>query len=141
MPDLEISEPDLGVKDGEREDVVDERLGSPGLRRHTKYLFDDNNEHLCPRVRSRGGTHMCEQLFRQSPPFRLFKRGIKAQDPATALETIPCHLELVHRVHVLYVQLDARPVRCLGRPEIQVLMPPRFKVERVVARVQIREFR
>lgn len=84
---------------------------------------------------------MCEQLLRQSPPFRLFKRGIKAQDPATALETVPSHLELVHRVHVLYVQLDARPVRSLGRPEIQVLMPPRFKVERVVARVQIREFR
>ena len=78
---------------------------------------------------------MCEQLLRQSPPLRLFKRRIEAQDPTTALETVPSHLELVHRVHVLYVQLDARPVRRLGRPEVQVLVPPRFKVERVVTRV------
>ena len=79
--------------------------------------------------------NVCEQLFRQSSPLRLLKRRIEAQDPATALETVPSHLELVHRVHVLYVQLDARPVRRLGRPEVQVLMPPRFQVERVVTRM------
>ena len=80
-------------------------------------------------------THMCEQLFRQSSPFRLLERRVEAQDPATAFETVPGHLELVHRVHVLYVQLDARPVRRLGRPEVQVLVPPRLKVERVVTRM------
>ena len=80
-------------------------------------------------------THMCEQLLRQSSPLRLLKRRIKTQDPATALETVPCHFEFVHCVHILYVQLDTRPVRRLGRPEIQVLMPTRLKVERVVTRV------
>ena len=39
MPDLKISEPDLRVKEREREDVVDERFGSPGLGRHAKYLL------------------------------------------------------------------------------------------------------
>jgi hypothetical protein len=78
---------------------------------------------------------MCEQLFRQSPPFCFLKRCIEAQDPTTALETIPGHLELVHRVHVLYVQFDTRSVRRLGRPEVQVLMSARLKVERVVARM------
>ena len=78
---------------------------------------------------------MREQLLRQSSPFCLLEHGIEAQDPPTAFETVPGHLELVHRVHVLYVQLDARPVRRLGRPEVQVLVPPRLKVERVVARM------
>lgn len=76
---------------------------------------------------------MCEQLFRQSSPLRLLERRIEAQDPTTAFKTVPGHLEFVHRVHVLYMQLNARPVRCLGRPEVQVLVPSRLKVERVVA--------
>ena len=78
---------------------------------------------------------MCEQLFRQSSPLRLLKRCIEAQDPTTALETITGHFELVHRVHVLYVQLDARSIRRLGRPKVQVLMPTRLKVQRIVTRV------
>jgi hypothetical protein len=82
---------------------------------------------------------MREQLFRQTSPLRLLKRRIETQDAAAALETIPSHLELIHRVHVLHMQLDARPVRRLGRPEVQVLVSARFKVERVVARVQVRE--
>lgn len=78
---------------------------------------------------------MREQLFRQSSPLGLLKCRIEAQDPTTALETIPGHLELVHRVHVLHVQLDARPIRRLGRPEVEVLMPTRLKVQRIVTRV------
>jgi hypothetical protein len=78
---------------------------------------------------------MCEQLFRQSSPLRLLKRRVEAQDPTTPLETIPGHLELVHRVHVLHVELDARPIRRLGRPEVQVLVPTRLKVQRIVTRV------
>ena len=80
-------------------------------------------------------THMCEQFFRQSSPLRLLKRRIKTQDPTTALETIPGHFELVHRVHVLYVQLDARSIWRLGRPEVHVFMPTRLKVQRIVTRV------
>jgi hypothetical protein len=78
---------------------------------------------------------MCEQLFRQPSPLGLLKRRVEAQEPTTALETIPGHLEFVHRVHVQHVQLDARPIRSLGRPEVQVLVPTRLKVQRVVARV------
>jgi hypothetical protein len=50
--DLEVAEPDLGIKEREREDVVDERLGSPSLRRHAKYLYiyhtgeKSTNEHF-----------------------------------------------------------------------------------------------
>lgn len=71
---------------------------------------------------------MCKQLFRQPSPLRLLKRRIEAQDPTTALETITGHLELVHRMHVLHMQLDARPIRRLGCPEVQVLVPTSLKV-------------
>ena len=82
---------------------------------------------------------MREHLLREPPPLALIKRLIKAHDPAAALQAVPRHLELVHRVHVLDVQLEARPVRRLRRPEVQILVPPRLEVERVVAVVQIRE--
>lgn len=39
VPDLKIAEPNFGVEDGKREDVVDERLGSSSLGRYPKYLF------------------------------------------------------------------------------------------------------
>jgi len=41
VPDLKVAEPDLGVEDGEREDVVNERLSSPSLGRHAKYLREE----------------------------------------------------------------------------------------------------
>jgi len=40
VPDLKVAEPDLGIEDGEREDVVEERLGSPSPGGHAKYLFE-----------------------------------------------------------------------------------------------------
>ena len=145
MPDLEISKPDFGVKNGEREDVVDERFSSPSLWRHAEYLcflcsniqqlmrnFHDHDGNGKDRERAARNTHMREQLFRQSSPLGLLKRRIEAQDPTTALETIPSHFELVHRVHILHVQLDARPIWRLGRPEVEVLMPTRLKVQRIV---------
>jgi hypothetical protein len=39
VPDLKIAEPNFGVEDGKREDVVDERLGSSSLGRNPEYLF------------------------------------------------------------------------------------------------------
>ena len=45
MPDLEVAEPYFGVEDREREDVVDEGLGSPSLRRHAENLFPPDIEH------------------------------------------------------------------------------------------------
>ena len=86
-----------------------------------------------------GLPHVRKDLLRQSAPFAILKRLVKAQQPPTALQAITRHLELVHRMHVLDVQLEARPVRRLRRPEVQVLVPPRLEVERVVAVVQVRE--
>jgi hypothetical protein len=45
MSDLEVAEPYFGVKDGEREYVVEEGLGSPSLRRHAEYLYPHFTEH------------------------------------------------------------------------------------------------
>lgn len=146
LTDLEIPKPYFGVQKGEREDVVDERFSSPSLWRHAKYLslcfsFFQNTPNKLRKKKKKlhdetmKATHMCKQLFRQSSPLGRLKRRVEAQDPTTALETVPGHFELVHRVHVLHVQLDARPIRCLGRPEVQVLVPARLKVQRIVARV------
>ena len=85
-----------------------------------------------PRFRQRP-THMREHLLGEAGPLALVKRSIEADEPAAAPEAVPGHLELVHRVHVLDVQLEGGPVRRLRRPEVQVLVPPRLEVERVVA--------
>lgn len=82
---------------------------------------------------------MRKYLLREAPPLALVKRLVETNDAAAALQAVPCHLELIHRVHVLDVHLETRPVRCLRRPEIQVLVPPRLEVECVVAVVQVRE--
>jgi hypothetical protein len=57
VPDLEISEPDLGVKEGEREDMVDEWFGSPGLGRHAKYLRTSCNNDEHPTTGQKYGNH------------------------------------------------------------------------------------
>lgn len=80
---------------------------------------------------------MREDLLGQPPPLRLIEALVKAHDPPAALQAVPRHLELVHRVDVLDVQLDARPVRRLRCPHIQILMPAGFEIQRVVAVVQV----
>lgn len=58
-PDLEISKPYFGVKDGEREDVVDERFSSPSLWRHAEYLLRSHEKlhDLRPRTRATAKKH------------------------------------------------------------------------------------
>ena len=76
---------------------------------------------------------MCEDFLGQSPPLRLLEALVKAQKSSTPLQTIPRHLELVHRVHILYMHLDTRSIRRFRGPEVQVFVPPRLKVERIIA--------
>lgn len=83
---------------------------------------------------------MRKHLLNQLPPLRLLKASTKAQQPSTPLQTIPSHFQFVHRVHVLDVHLDRGPVGRFGRPEVEVLVPTGFEVERVVAIVEVCEF-
>ena len=90
-------------------------------------------------VRSADGwTHVCEDLLREPAPLALVERLVEAQEPPAAFEAVAGHLELVHRVHVLHVKLDAGAVWSLGSPHVEILVPPRFEVERVVAVVEVR---
>lgn len=84
-------------------------------------------------------THMRKDLLAHAAPRLVVELLGKAEDGARALEAVAAQLELVHGVRVLDVQLDARPVRRLGGPHVQVRVAPRLEVERVVARVQVRE--
>ncbi len=84
---------------------------------------------------------MCEDLLRQPPPLCLVKPLVEAHNPATSLQTVPRHFQLVHCMDILDVQLDARPVGCLCCPHIQVLMSARLEIQRVVAVVQVGKFR
>lgn len=81
------------------------------------------------------GQHLSHQLalLRQIPP------SIKANDPPASLQTVSRHLELVHSVNVEDVELDAGAVGGLGGPHVQVFVSTGFKVESVVARVQVRQ--
>ena len=82
---------------------------------------------------------MCKDLLRQPAPLCLVKGLVKAQQSPAALQTVAGHLQLVHGVNVLDVQLYARPVRSFGCPHIQVFMSTRLKVQRVVAVIQVCE--
>ena len=82
---------------------------------------------------------MRKHLFDQLPILTTVEPLIEAHQTSAPLQAVSRQLELVHRVHVLHMHLDARPVRSLSSPEIQVLMSPRLEVERVVAVVQVGE--
>ena len=71
---------------------------------------------------------MCEDLLREPAPLCLVECLVKAQQPAAALQTVAGHLELVHGMDILDVQFDRRSIRRLGRPHIQILVPPSFEV-------------
>jgi hypothetical protein len=49
---------------------------------------------------------MSEDLFCESTPFCLIKRGVEAEEAAAALEAVAGHLELVHGMHILNVHFD-----------------------------------
>lgn len=81
------------------------------------------------------GKHLLEQ-----PPFRLLvPAAIEANDSPGALEAVTRHLELVHGVNVLDVHLYGWTVGRFGCPEVEVLVATGFKVEGVVAGMQVGE--
>lgn len=84
---------------------------------------------------------MREHLLGQSAPLAVVKRFVKAQDTPASLQAVSRHFQLVHGVNVLYVQLDARSVRRLGRPHIKILVPTSFEVESIIAVIEVRKFR
>jgi len=83
------------------------------------------------------GAYVGEHLLHEPPMLALVPTAAEADDPPRALEAVARHLELVHRVDVLDVELGRGPVGRLGGPEVEVLVPAGLEVERVVARVEV----
>lgn len=135
---LEITEPNLVVYYRKSEDMIDERLGPPCPRRHTKYL---RNCQLSASVWLIRDTCMSEHLLHELPMLITVEGAIKGQNSTTAFQAIPCHFEFIHSVHILDMQLDAGAIGSLSRPQIQVLVPPSLEVQGIVAVMQIGEFR
>ena len=94
-------------------------------------------------AQGRGGkpTHMREHLLRELSPLALVKRLVEAQDPSAPLETVARHFELVHGVDVLHVHFDARSVRRLRRPQVEVFMSAGLEVQGVVTIVEVGKLR
>lgn len=84
-------------------------------------------------------TYMREHLLQQLPLLLGVPLAIKHTDPSAPLETVSSHLQLVHRVDVLHVALDTRSVWCPRCPHVEVLVSACFKVEGIVAAVQVGE--
>lgn len=70
--------------------------------RHAAARARDIEDRMSTRDRPQS-THLCEHLLCQPSPFRLVERGVKTQQATATLQTVARHLELVHRVHILYV--------------------------------------
>ncbi|KAI3482422.1 hypothetical protein L1887_54980 [Cichorium endivia] len=119
LDNLVVAEPNLVVEDGEGDDVVDKRLGLARAAGHAK--------------------HLREHLLDERPVRLLVKLLVETENRARALETVAGHLELVHGVNVLHLELGRRSIGRLGRPHVQILALPRLKVERVVAVVELGE--
>lgn len=92
-------------------------------------------------VSSNTGTYVGEHLLDKPSPLSLIECSIEAEYATRALQAISRHLQLVHGVDILDMQLHARPVRRFGRPHVQVFMASRFEVQGVVTVVQVRKFR
>ena len=83
---------------------------------------------------------MSEHLLDKLAPLRLVKRSVKAEDAPRALQAISSHLQLVHGMDVLDVELHARAIRRFCCPHVQVFMTPGLKIQSVIAVVEICEF-
>ena len=84
---------------------------------------------------------MCEHLLRELAPLALVKGLVETQDPSAPLQTVARHFELVHGVDVLHVHFDARSVRRLRRPQIEVFVAACLEVQSVVEIVEVGELR
>ena len=119
LNDLVVAEPDLAVQNTKGQHMINERLGTASRARHSKHL----RQHL---------TH-------ELPVWRCIKSLIEAQNMPRSFKAVACHLQLVHRMNILHLQLGRWSVRRLGQPQVQVLVPTSFKVHAVIAVVQLRQ--
>ena len=83
---------------------------------------------------------MREDLLRELPPLALVERAVKAEQAAAALEAVARHLQFVHGVNVLDVQLDAGTIWRLCRPHVQIFVPSCLEIQRIVAIVKVCQF-
>ena len=83
---------------------------------------------------------MREHLFRQPSPLALVKCRIETDNSPTALQAVASHLQLVHRMDVLYMHPYAGPVGTLHRPHVQIFVPSCLEEQRVIAIVQVGKF-
>ena len=84
---------------------------------------------------------MREQLLCELTPLGIVKGFVEAQNTSTALQAVARHFELVHGMDVLHVHFDARSVRRLRRPQIEVFMSAGLEVQGVVAIVEVGKLR
>lgn len=84
---------------------------------------------------------MCEYFLHEFPVLVAIKSTVKRQYTTAPFETVPRHLELVHRMNILHMHLDARAVGRFSGPHIQIFMPPCLEVERIVTIVQVSQLR
>lgn len=91
------------------------------------------------RVSLRSTTHVRQHLPQQLPLLITIPTSVEANETSASLQTVPRHLQLIHRVDVLHVTLDRRTVRRSGKPEVKIFVTTSFKVEGVVARVKVGE--
>lgn len=98
-------------------------------------------DHQLPRAMPEEGTdtHVREQLLQQLPLLLSLPLAVEHTDTPTSLQTVTGHLELVHRMNVLNVTLDAGSVGRTRSPHVQVLVTASLEVEGVRARVKVRE--
>lgn len=86
-------------------------------------------------------THVCKDFFGQPPPLALVECFVEAQNTTAPLQTIACHLEFVHGMDVLDMQLDAWAIWGLCGPHVEVFVSTCFEIQCVVAVVEVGKFR
>ena len=95
--------------------VINERLGFPCLWWYTENLGMAFGE-IPGSIET--NAHMREDLLGQLSPLAFVKCLVETKYTSAPLQTVACHLELVHRMDVLHVHLDTRAVWCLRGPKV-----------------------
>jgi hypothetical protein len=80
-----------------------------------------------------------KDLLSELAPLGVIEAAVKAQDPPAALQAIASHLELVHGMNVLNMELDRRAVWSFSSPHVEIFVPPGFEIDGVVTIVQVGE--
>lgn len=119
LRDLVAAHPDAPARQRKRHDVIDKRLAASCAARNTKRVH--------------------EQLLDDAQMRRAVKRRREAEHRPRAAQAVADKVQLLHRVHVLEVELYGGAVGRLRQPEVEVLLLAGLKVEDVVAVVEVGE--